>query len=117
MAVLVVTFAVIDSIFGDVDFVSLLSGVFLLDATLFGDNDAFKLLTIIDGFSKIFGTICGELPNLELFSANGLLSDVNERNSVLSVLSFDVVHVGIKRRHDANELPNRLFNPLDFGDI
>lgn len=116
VAVFVETFAD-GSVFGDVDLVSLVSGAFLLVDSLFGDNDAFKLPTIIDGFSKIFGTICGELPNFELFFVNGLLSDVNERNSVLSALSFDVVHVGTSRRHDASELPNRLFNPLDFGDI
>lgn len=106
-----------DSVFGDVDFVSLVSDVFLLVDSLFGDNDAFKLPAIIDGFSKIFGTICGELPNFELFFVSGLLNDVNERNSFVSALSFDVDHVGTNRRHDANELPNRLFKPLDFGDI
>lgn len=97
------------------DLVSLGSGDFLVDG-LFGDTDEFRLLAIIDGFSKMFGTICGELPNFELFSARGLLKELNERNSVLSVLSFVVGHVGTSRRPDGNELVNRLFSPLDFGD-
>lgn len=113
-----VAFAVCSACVGDVDFVSLVSfaSEFFLLVVLFGDSDAFRLLAIIDGFSKIFGTICGELPNFELFSASGLLNELNDRNSVLSVLSFGVGHAGTSLRQDDNELPKRLFSPLDFGD-
>lgn len=82
---------------GGKDFVDSLSSVvvFLL-SILLGDVAEFRLLAIIDGFSNIFGTICGELPNLELFSARGLLSELN--------------------RHEDSELPNKLLRPVDFAD-
>lgn len=87
-------------------------GGFLEDVT-FVERLALKFVDIIDGFSKMFGTICGELPNFELFSANGLLNELNERNSVPSVASF-VVHVVNIRRHDDNEFPKRLLIPVDL---
>lgn len=98
------------------DFVSLVSAIFLLDVLLLGDSEELKLLVIIDGFSNIFGTICGELPNFELFSASGLLNEVNDRNSVFSVLSFVADHAGTNLLQDDNEPPNKLLMPLDCGD-
>lgn len=99
------------------DFDDSLTSVAFLMAALFGDNEEVRLVAMIDGFSRILGTICGELPNFELFSANGLLNELNVRNSVLSVLSFVVEdQLVTNRRHVDNELPKRLFNPPDFGD-
>lgn len=99
------------------DFVSLVSAGFLLDVLLFGESAGLKLPVIIDGFSKIFGTICGELPNFELFSASGLFNELNDLNSVLSAVSFVADQADTNRRHDDNEVPNKLFKlPLDCGD-
>lgn len=102
------TFVDSTTVSGDLDD-SFTSSVFLFSA-LFGDSVEFKLLAIIDGFSKIFGIICGELPNFGLLSASGLLNELNDRNSVLSV------GFAPNRKQDESAPPKRLFNPLDFGD-
>lgn len=68
------------------------------------------VVIIIVGFSLMVGTICNELPNFTLFSANGFDNVLNERNSLPSApVSF--VHAGNMRRPDIIELVN-MFDAL-----
>lgn len=81
-----------------VSFVSIVFVSFSVDSV-----DVDGVATIIVGFSQMVGTICNELPNFTLFSANGFDNVLNERNSVPSVpVSF--VQAGNMRRPALNEL-------------
>lgn len=62
------------------------------------------VVIIIVGFSLMVGTICNELPNFTLFSANGFDNVLNERNSVLSAPDVSFVQAGSMRRPVLNEL-------------
>lgn len=87
-----------------ISFVSITFASFV-DVSTEVDGDGNGVVTIIVGFSVIVGTICSELPNFTLFSANGLVNVLNERNSLVS-LFVSFVQAGNMRRLEFNGLVN-----------